>query len=252
MSDPTRPKSFLAVLAFLIALVAVAATAGSGFGVRFGLWDYRTGFDILRVGAWTGLAAGGVALIAAILLLQQGRKRGFMLALVALIAGLAAFGYPYQKRMNAQSLPKIHDISTDTENPPPFRAVLKLREGARNPAQYAGPETAAAQKKGYPDIQPLIVPKGRAEAYQAALIAAAEMGWTIVAKAPAEGRIEATDTTFWFRFTDDIVIRVSATTEPGQSRIDIRSKSRVGRSDLGTNAKRVRGFLAAVKQALKI
>jgi uncharacterized protein (DUF1499 family) len=67
------------------------------------------------------------------------------------------------------------------------------------------------------------------------------MGWQIVDANASEGRIEATDTTFWFGFKDDIVIRVAATS--GGSRIDVRSVSRVGRSDVGTNAKRIRCYL---------
>src|SRR6266496_6138656 len=75
--------------------------------------------------------------------------------------------------------------------------------------------------------------------------AARRMGWLIVAAAPAEGRLEASDTTRWFGFTDDIVVRVTAA--PTGSRIDVRSASRVGRSDLGVNAKRIRAFLALLR-----
>jgi len=70
------------------------------------------------------------------------------------------------------------------------------------------------------------------------------MGWRVVSSAPAEGRLEASDTTRWFGFTDDIVVRVTAA--PNGSRIDVRSASRVGRSDLGVNARRIRAFQGQV------
>jgi uncharacterized protein (DUF1499 family) len=89
----------------------------------------------------------------------------------------------------------------------------------------------------------LNVTPGRA--FDRAVAAAKAMGWDIVASDPAGGRIEATDTTFWFGFKDDVVVRV--TPQPAGSRVDVRSLSRVGGGDLGANAARIRAFLAAVK-----
>lgn len=140
-----------------------------------------------------------------------------------------------------QRLPRIHDISTDTANPPKFVAVLPLRLGARNPVDYA-PATALQQKSGYPDIAPLTLSVPPAEAFARAERAANALGWTIVATAAVEGRLEATDTTPLFGFKDDIVVRVTPATDGG-SIVDVRSLSRVGGSDFGTNAKRVRAFL---------
>ena len=142
-------------------------------------------------------------------------------------------------------MPAIHDITTDTIQPPPFLAILPLRAGALNPADYGGPDVAAKQQQAYPDIGPLLlnVPPGRA--FDRALAAAKAMGWELVASDPAGGRIEATDTTFWFGFKDDVVVRV--TPQPTGSRVDVRSLSRVGGGDIGANAARVRAFLAAVK-----
>jgi uncharacterized protein (DUF1499 family) len=73
-------------------------------------------------------------------------------------------------------------------------------------------------------------------------------GWTVVASDPASGRIEANDTSRWFRFTDDVVIRVAP--DGAGSRVDVRSESRQGRSDFGVNAKRVRAYLAALRSRL--
>ena len=146
----------------------------------------------------------------------------------------------------AQRLPKIHDISTDTDDPPAFVAVLPLRQGARNAVDYR-PDTAAQQKLGYPDIAPLRLELPPAQAFERAERAARAMGWQIVAVAPDALRIEATDTTLFFGFKDDIVIRVRPHAQG--SIVDVRSLSRIGGSDIGANAQRIRGFLKKLAAA---
>jgi hypothetical protein len=138
-------------------------------------------------------------------------------------------------------MPRIHDISTDVVTPPPFVAILPLRKGAPNPAMYGGPETAAKQRQAYPDLNTLVLDIPPAEAFDRALATARKLGWEIVAAVPGEGRIEATDTTFWFGFTDDIVVRIAPA--GNRSLVDVRSVSRVGLSDVGTNARRIRAYL---------
>jgi uncharacterized protein (DUF1499 family) len=137
--------------------------------------------------------------------------------------------------------PSIHDITTDTENPPQFVALLAARQKAPNGAAHGGARVAQAQKAAYPDITPTKLDLPPARAFERALNVAGNMGWKIVAANQAEGRIEATATTFWFRFKDDIVIRIVAS--GNGSRLDLRSMSRLGRNDLGTNARRIRSFL---------
>jgi uncharacterized protein (DUF1499 family) len=138
----------------------------------------------------------------------------------------------------------IHDVTTDTENPPPWVALVSARAATENGTAYGGPAVAALQKRAYRDVAPLVLPVQPDRAFARAEAAARALGWRIVAAAPAEGRLEASDTTRWFGFVDDIVVRVRPA--PSGSRIDVRSASRVGRSDLGVNARRIRAFLAAV------
>ena len=140
------------------------------------------------------------------------------------------------------NFPKIHDVTTDTEDPPAFVAILGLRKDAPNPSTYGGPEIAAQQRAAYPDIRPLVSEIPPARAFERALSVARRMGWDIVDENPPEGRIEATATTLWFGFKDDVVIRIIPLAGTG-SRLDIRSVSRVGLSDIGTNARRIRAFL---------
>jgi uncharacterized protein (DUF1499 family) len=151
------------------------------------------------------------------------------------------FGVPWSYLRAAQRVPPIHDITTDTGNPPAFVAILPLRADASNPPEYGGEEVAAQQRAAYPAIQPVSTALPPDQAFEEARATAQDQGWEIVAAVPAEGRIEATDTTFWWGFKDDVVIRIAP--EASGSRVDIRSKSRVGIGDVGTNAARIEAFL---------
>jgi uncharacterized protein (DUF1499 family) len=229
-------------LILILALVAAGLLGVSGTGVRLGLWPFRAGFQLLRWSAYLGLAAAAAAAIG--LLIPKARAGGLGSLAVALVLGLGVAYLPWHWQQRARALPPIHDISTDLEHPPAFVAVLPLRSNAANPSEYGGPEVATAQRQGYPDIHPLILPAPPPVAFARALAAAEGMGWTLVAADSAAGRIEATATTAWFGFKDDVVIRVTPAT--AGSRIDVRSVSRVGKSDVGTNAARIRSYLAKV------
>jgi uncharacterized protein (DUF1499 family) len=169
------------------------------------------------------------------------------LALAGIGLGLVSVGMPLRWYWAAQRVPPIHDITTDWSNPPRFVAVLAQRRDAPNPAEYGGPALAEQQRQAYPQLGPLILSDPPDAAFRKALDAAGAMGWEIVAEDPAQGRIEATDTTFWFGFKDDVVVRI----EPGGpgSRVDVRSVSRVGKSDVGTNARRIEKYLARLARA---
>lgn len=228
-----------------VALLCALIAASSGFGYAMGVWDLRTGFTLLDWSVYIGAGAGVVALAG--LALAAVRRAGIHSALS--VAGLAialALVLPsWILQRTASQVPRIHDITTDTENPPQFVALLAARQKAPNGAAYAGVKLAQAQKAAYPDIKPELLNMPPALAFERALAAARNMGWDIVAAEPAQGRIEATATTFWFRFKDDVVIRIVP--HGNGSRLDVRSMSRIGRSDLGTNAKRIRVFLTRLR-----
>lgn len=160
---------------------------------------------------------------------------------LGLLIVLVVLGIPIVTLLSARGAPVIHDVTTDTEAPPPFVAVLRHREGALNPVDYGGPDVAARQRQAYPDLAPLHLDMPPDQAFDRALAAVHDMGWDLVAADPSAGRIEATDTTFWFGFKDDVVVRVRL--DDGGSRVDVRSLSRVGGGDLGTNANRVLAYL---------
>ena len=228
-------------LGLVLGIACAAAELLSGFGYRFGWWSFREGIAVMRVAGWSALGAVAVSLIGVI---AEGAAHDRLgAAFVALVISALALGFPAYYYYQVQHLPRIHDISTDTENPPRFVALIEARSGAENQVDYS-PQTAAQQKEGYPDIAPARLEVPPAAAFERALAAARAMRWDIVASNPEEGRIEATATTLLFGFKDDVAIRI--TPDGAGSRVDVRSLSRVGRSDFGTNAKRVRAYLKAL------
>jgi uncharacterized protein (DUF1499 family) len=234
----------LRLLAIVVAVVAIVVLIAAGPGTRAGLWHFRTGLGMVRWAAYIG--AAGVVLALVGLVVTRPRGGGMATLVVALVlAGLAVL-LPWRWSRQAQGVPPIHDITTDMQDPPEFVAVLPLRADAANPAAYEGDSVAALQREGYPDIAPLHLDEPPAAAFSRALAVARDMGWEIVAADSSAGRIEATATTRWFGFKDDVVVRVRP--DSTGSRVDVRSVSRVGRSDVGTNAARVRGYLAQLGQ----
>jgi len=239
-----------ATLGFVLSVIGITAAMGAGAGARIELWDFRQGFRILTWAAYFGIAGTTLSIAGAILGRPGKGRRGFLLAVAGIVLGALAFGVPGNWYRIAKQVPMIHDITTDTENPPIFVSVLGLRKDAPNSAIYGGPEIAAQQRAAYPDIRPLVSDISPAQAYERARTVAHQMCWNKVDENPAVGRIEATATTRWFGFKDDVVIRITQTADNG-SRVDIRSVSRVGRSDVGTNARRIRAFLKKFAEAPK-
>lgn len=239
-----RRAATITLVALALAVLSSVAVALSGPAHRFGLLGARWAIGLFAVAGLVSLAAAALALAGLVLALSSRAWRSVTGSVVAMLLGLASGWLPLSLARTAASVPLIHDITTDTEKVPQWVALQSRRAAAENGAAYGGPSVAALQKRGYPNLGPLLLPLPPERAFARVEGAARSMGWRIVAAVPAEGRLEASDTTRWFGFTDDVVVRVMVA--PNGSRIDVRSASRVGRSDLGVNAKRVRAFLAAV------
>jgi uncharacterized protein (DUF1499 family) len=240
--------SKVALAALVLSVLAILVGAFSGFGSRWGWWHFGTGFTMLRWAVYIGIAGLVFSIIGIFHARPSANRQGFTAALLGLILGALIVTVPVSYLMRARSVPPIHDITTDTQNPPQFDVVTKLRADAPNPLEYGGPDIAKQQKAAYPGIQPLNVDMSPDQAYEHALEAAQSMGWTIQNADESAHRIEATDVTFWYGFKDDIVIRVQ-TGEDG-SRIDVRSISRVGKSDVGKNAERIRNYMDKLQQVI--
>jgi uncharacterized protein (DUF1499 family) len=238
MAESARAR-LVAGLALAISVIAIGLLLLGGPGTRMGWWPFRTGFAMMQWAAYGGLAGLVLGIVA---LVMPGARA---MAAAALVLGLVAFGLPWNFRRQARAVPPIHDISTDTDDPPLFVALAE-RPGATNPTTYGGPDVARQQKEAYPDVRPIVLPDPPARAFARVLEAVRAMGWQVAATDEQGGRVEATDTTKWFGFKDDVVIRVRP--EGAGSRVDVRSKSRVGRSDVGANARRIRRFMTALGQ----
>lgn len=237
----------LVVAGLIVALVSAAAMVFSGLGYRMDLFHFRTGFAILRWAFWFALA--GAMLSLAGLVMTAGKPVRFLVAALAGIAiGFGAAYVPWTLKRTADVLPFIHDISTDTDNPPEFIAAAKLRKPTDHPVTYDGKEVADLQKKAYPDLVSYMTAAPADKVFGAAKAVIASMGMQLADADPAQGRIEANQTSLLYGFTDDMVVRIVAGADG--TKVDVRSKSRVGRSDLGQNAKRIRVFLQKLKESL--
>jgi len=245
---PTNPVSHrLARLAFYLACLAGLTVAACGPAHRYLGLDLDWALTVFRLGFYAAAAAVALALATVVPTRPGDRRRGFVAALMALAIGVAAAWWPAQWLLQTRSAPRINDVTTDTANVPAMVVTQQMRHGSPNPAAYPGDGVAAQQRAAYPDIVPVVINASPAEAFRKVDQAAMALGWDVVARAPADGRLEAVDTSDWFGLQDDIVVRIRAEGASG-SRIDIRSKSRVGQSDFGANARRIRAFIERLRR----
>jgi len=220
----------------ILSMAAAVLLLAGPLGTRVGVWPFLVGFLMLGLSLLLGLTGASLSLVG-------GFKSGlWMMAGLGMVVGLAVVAVPSFVLMNARGTPPIHDITTDTSDPPRFVDALASRSGAANPSEYGGSAVADQQRRAYPDIQPLELPLEAGAVFDRVVAAVQSLGWELVGSDRASGRVEAVDTTFWFGFKDDVVIRI--TPNAGGSRVDVRSTSRVGVGDLGTNARRIRRLLA--------
>ncbi len=241
-----KPAMTLGRWMLIFAAAAAALLAAAGPGARFGVWDFRLGFQMIQWSFFAALAVAGLTLV--FLFIKRFRYTSGGSLTAALILAVGSASIPYMFYQKASSLPRIHDITTDTQNVPEFVEIAALRTEATNPVAYPGDEVAQKQRAAYPQIDSLRVEASAGEVFEQALIVARQLDWSIVAQSPDTGRIEAFDTTFWFGFVDDVVIRIRQA--ENETVVDVRSKSRVGVSDVGKNAARIEQFLAALAQRL--
>ena len=229
----------LAAAALGLILLLVAGPA-----YRLGV-PLEAAFSILRWGGYTGALGVTLGMVASFVAYRRRQRLPMAIAIVACVLGVVAVVIPSSWQRRARTAPPIHDITTDLDNPPTFEAVVPLRAESPNTLDRP-PLLAGQQRDGYPDIAPVTLPLPPDRVFNRSLDVAQRLGWEIVAANQASGRIEATDTTRWFGFKDDVAVRITAW--GSGTRVDVRSVSRVGRSDLGTNARRIREFLEALQE----
>lgn len=233
------------VLIALASIVGFLMVVLPGPLYQFAGVSLGTAFTSLRFGVYVG----GAALILIILQVLINRKSvswgsTFIYAAMALVA----VSMPVSMMSKASAVPPIHDITTDVTNPPEFVAIAPLREGAPNPVSYEGGDVTKQQLEAYPEIKTQLLPQSIDEVYIAAERTIDALGWERVTEGALPNTLEATDTTTWFGFKDDVVVRL--TVQNDDTLVDVRSKSRVGKSDLGKNAQRIDAFLFELRNQL--
>ena len=235
-NSPSKGAVTIRTIALLLLILLPLAALGS----RFGLWPFTVGLPLVLV------SIGGcvvVQIVNAIWLLrkpQLGTKSALRWACLFALPPLVVAASLMRSSDDAQA--GIHNISTDTINPPQFVVGVEKRGTTSNPLEYTE-QVAEIQRTAFPAVAPIESNLTKDDAFNTALKAAEQLGWDVYAQDADKGHIEAVDTTFWFGFKDDVVIRITSTDKG--SRIDLRSVSRVGVSDLGANAKRILAFTDA-------
>ena len=213
-------------------------------GVRLGVFDFRIGISMTGLSLLLALVVAVISIIT-IFALRNKNPDGAKAAKMAVVISLFPILGIGTQVINARSIPEIHNISTDVNDPPVFDEIVNIRSSDDNPLVYNKDELAEVQLKAYPKVKTLISEINVEDSFDRALVVAKELNWEIVSQNSESGIIEATETTRLWGFKDDIVIRVRASTNAGLTSVDLRSVSRVGRSDLGANAKRITAFLDA-------
>ncbi|MEP2735896.1 MAG: DUF1499 domain-containing protein [Erythrobacter sp.] len=261
-------KKLLTRIAVSLAIFLPFYFAIAALGTKFGLWDYKFSLGTLireTAPILLGLTAL-IALIALIMTLWKAPRTGWIKPLFALAVPVGIFAFLGSVGSTAGENP-IHDVATDTANPPAFSAatMAERTEGESNPlSDYSTPlgqtefwkaanvqeplasqSTAAIIAERYPDLGPILINAGdETLALETAKTSMKELGYSDVLDDPANGTVEGVDETFWFGFKDDVVVRIA------NGRVDFRSVSRVGQSDLGANAKRIAELREAVEMEL--
>jgi hypothetical protein len=229
-------------LSLIIAALAV-------LGYRFGIMNYQVALIILVGGAAMGMMAvlAGIVSILGIITSTDTKVSGTFLAIIGMLLGLAVVAPIYLTVQAGYKAPKIHDITTDLQDPPTFTTIRSLRSTAHNSLDRKTPANLAElQQAGYPDLESLLIDKNPSQVFKEAVELAKARDWEIINASAKDGIIEATATTKIMGFKDDIVIRV--TNKNNHTIVDMRSASRIGISDMRTNADRINSFLNDLKR----
>ncbi|HET9427360.1 MAG TPA: DUF1499 domain-containing protein [Allosphingosinicella sp.] len=257
MADPLRKRIWanrLTKLAVFLCFGAVAAALVGAVGSGQSWWHFRTGFDVLRYAVYAA-GAGVLVAIVALIAARRSRSRLLLANVAALIVAVGFLLFVGNQVRTARSVPAIHDATTNLEDPPLFYRLQIRADNLENVPVEGRPDLErlpmqerwrTLHREAYGDLTTVRVPWDVPETVRRARALAADRGWEIVS-ADDRGIVEAVDTSLFFRFKDDVVIRVRHA-EGGGSRVDMRSISRVGVSDVGVNAKRIRRFLADLQQ----
>lgn len=239
MNEQTAGKRWWAQAILIGGVIAVVCLPLGALGTKFGLWAFTGGFMLLAAGAVLATLASFLGVIAYIVALRKQLLAERPTLLIGIFLGVVVLAILGTQYSAASSVPPIHNISTDTENPPQFDKIVAIRSAAQaNPLAYDAAALAPQQTAAYPWVKPLTLMAPVDEVVDRAEAVMRDMGLEIVSSNKTTGLVEATATTFWFGFKDDVAVRVQPAADGG-TQVDLRSVSRVGQSDLGANAARI-------------
>lgn len=235
----------LSSFALIMALGAVMIAAGGMTLARFDVIPKIAGFQAFLY----MIPVAGIASLFAVFALLLNMRTGWPAGLKAVMALVIGGGSALAATMAmsaAGTVPAIHDVTTDLENPPEF-AALKLPDNNLRGVDSVD-KWKELHRDGYGDLEGIVLEATPAEVVARAALLAREKGWKVEAAEADEGRLEAVAYASYIRFEDIVVLRAEMIDE-GRTQVDMRSVSRVGVSDLGVNAERIREFLAALQTA---
>jgi uncharacterized protein (DUF1499 family) len=240
-----QKPSLLARLAAGLGCGGAGAFALGPLAVQLSLLSPFIGFRVFALGLLLGLSALLLGLAALWTTRPASGRGGRGAALLgaglgAVIVGIAGFAIA-----PAAGLPTINDITTDLADPPVFVNAGRLPENRGRDLAHPGGDFASQQRAGYPDLEPIRLAQPPAEAFARALAAAEGLGWEVTYREAGSGSFEAVEVSRIFHFVDDVAVRVRPA--PGGSVVDVRSKSRDGKGDLGANAARIRALRDALR-----
>lgn len=241
-ADWSRRTAIVAALLALSAIPLSRSGAAGGWG----------GVAVLGTALSLALAALGFAANGMIVIWQTGR-RGIGRALVGCAVAALVLAYPVYLGAKAARLPALNDISTDLVAPPPFSGSPAAR-AARHGVQHEEPSPQAreAQAQAYPAVQPILLDLPAEDAYRLVLKLIASRRWKVVETSSPKGRfgvghIDAVAGSSVMGFPEDVAIRIRP--QEGQTRVDVRSASRLERHDIGDNAARIEALTADLLDA---
>jgi len=234
MAGLLRGLAIVALLGFPIAVI----------GKRLDLFHFGISFQLIQYTFMLALAVFFVSMVVSLRSRNTDAQSASVARTAVYLSLIPILGLGTQI-FTARSVPEIHNITTDTANPPNFNKVIQLRGPNSNPHEYNASELASIQAAAYPDVKTYISDQTPPEVFNKSLAVIKDLGWDLVSQDASAGVIEATETTRLWAFKDDIVVRISQ--HNGKTNVDLRSVSRIGRSDLGANAKRINSFLVALQ-----
>ena len=221
--------------------MAVVLLPLGALGARLEVWNHVLGFALFQLSGLLGLIGVGCGIAGIVVARRRSRSGDLWGVAAGMAASFAVVVFLGMHLLSALSAPPIYQVSTNPEDPPEFIDIVALRGESANSLELDAATIGPIQQESYPWVEPLLVRATPAEAFADVLGVLESMGLEVVATHPELGLIEAVDTTFWFGFKDDVAVRVRK--YPQGSVVDVRSASRVGISDVGAHAKRVKEIL---------